>query len=221
IVPRQRRELQAEELRRDAFSLLEVEFARRVIAVKEALHQLSDRTALQAVGIVPVGSGAGGPLDRIDEPLVVSVHAKRAVRGPFDNRSRNRQGREQAEVVHRPKVWDRIQSVRPSEPLNSGRPGCCSLHPRIYGEKGLIPRIFFLLAAMLTEVRKAPLTADGHANRLSRGNPIGGIRPAAPRAARHGDRSDSLRTRPLSPPSGQLSPSASGKAIASLRPPSR
>ena len=45
--------------------------------------------------------------------------------------------------------------------------------------------------------------------------------PEAPRIARQGVRSISLLTRPLSPPSGQLIPSASTKAIASLRPPSR
>src|ERR687889_439238 len=57
--------------------------------------------------------------------------------------------------------------------------------------------------------------------RLLRGNPIGGIRPAAPRAARHGVRSVSVLTRPLSPPSTQLRPSDCRKAIASDRPPSR
>src|SRR3546814_1924262 len=50
---------------------------------------------------------------------------------------------------------------------------------------------------------------------------VGGIRPAAPRATRQGVRSASVRTRPLSPPIVQLSPSSRRKAMASDRPPSR
>ena len=45
-------------------------------------------------------------------------------------------------------------------------------------------------------------------NKFDRGNPFGAIRPLAPRIARHGVRSVSDLTRPLSPPSGQLIPSA-------------
>lgn len=58
-------------------------------------------------------------------------------------------------------------------------------------------------------------------NRLSRGNPVGGIRPAAPRATRHKVRSASVRVRPVSPPIAQLKPSSKRKLVASDRPPSR
>lgn len=57
--------------------------------------------------------------------------------------------------------------------------------------------------------------------RLSRGNPVGGVRPAAPRAVRHSDRSLSVRVRPVSPPIGQLMPSAKTKVVASDKLPSR
>ena len=54
-----------------------------------------------------------------------------------------------------------------------------------------------------------------------RGKPTGAIRPPAPRTARQGVKSLSVRTRPLSPPSAQLSPSLMRIAATSLRPPSR
>lgn len=57
--------------------------------------------------------------------------------------------------------------------------------------------------------------------RLSRGKPVGGVRPAAPRAVRHSDRSLSVRVRPVSPPIGQLMPSANTKVVASDKLPSR
>ena len=57
--------------------------------------------------------------------------------------------------------------------------------------------------------------------RLSRGKPVGGVRPAAPRAARHKERSLSVRVRPVSPPIGQLIPSADTNVVASDRLPSR
>ena len=58
-------------------------------------------------------------------------------------------------------------------------------------------------------------------NLLSRGKPVGGMRPAAPRAVRQGFMSLSVRVRPVSPPIAQLSPSAKVKVIASASPPSR
>ena len=50
---------------------------------------------------------------------------------------------------------------------------------------------------------------------------VGQSAPAAPRAARHGFMSGSVRVRPLSPPIGQLRPSAKRKLVTSARPPSR
>ena len=50
------------------------------------------------------------------------------------------------------------------------------------------------------------ITIVGQPNVFERGNPIGGMRPAAPRAARQGVRSVSVLILPLSPPSAQLSP---------------
>src|SRR3546814_6278469 len=47
-----------------------------------------------------------------------------------------------------------------------------------------------------------------HENRLLLGKPVGGIRPAAPRAVRQPLMSGSVRVRPVSPPIAQLSPSA-------------
>src|SRR3546814_8319587 len=44
--------------------------------------------------------------------------------------------------------------------------------------------------------------------RLFRGQPVGGIRPAAPRATRQGATSVSVRVRPISPPIAPLNPSA-------------
>jgi len=214
------RQLQAKELRRNPFPLLEVEFAEGICPIEEALYRLADRAGLEAIGLVPIGRRARRLLDGVDEALVVGGDVKRAGWHSFDDRGGDRQGAKQAEVVHRLKVGSCIQSVRPPESLDSGRTGRCSLHSIAYEAEGLIPRIFFRLDDMLTEV-VITRRQLAHANRLSRGKPIGGIRPAAPRAARHDDKSLSVRTRPLSPPSGQLSPSASGKATASLRPPSR
>src|SRR3954468_8493179 len=84
-----------------------------------------------------------------------------------------------------------------------------------------LPANLGLLTTTTPPVLVNPRSKLDQANRLLRGKPIGGMRPAAPRAARHGERSVSVRTRPLSPPSAQLSPSASENATESDRPPSR
>src|SRR5437763_11923938 len=76
---RQRGELQAEELRGDALALLQVEFAIGVVTVEEPLDQFPNRAALQAVGLIPIGGGAGGSLDRVDEFVVMSGDSQNPV----------------------------------------------------------------------------------------------------------------------------------------------
>jgi len=61
-------------LRRDALTLLDVELARQVHAVEETLDEIGDRAGLEAVGITPVGCGAGRPLDCVHELFVVRRH---------------------------------------------------------------------------------------------------------------------------------------------------
>jgi lysophospholipase L1-like esterase len=90
----------------------------------------------------------------------------------------------------------------------------CDWHPSLADDRKLAD----LLAPVVMQAAGWKLAQS---KRLLRGKPIGGMRPAAPRAARHGERSLSVRTRPLSPPSAQLSPSLSENAIASDNPPSR
>jgi hypothetical protein len=80
----------------------------------------------------------------------VNRNAKNMIGRALDDRRRDRQRFEQAEIVHSRKVRSRVQSVRPTEPLNCRRPSCCSLHLRFLCAKGLIPRIFFALSDMLT-----------------------------------------------------------------------
>src|SRR6476469_1864469 len=78
---------------------------------------------------------------------------------------------------------------------------------RAMAAEGLIRSIFFPLRPVVNRV-----WLIGHPKRLFRGNPIGGMRPTAPLAARHAVRSLSVRVRPLSPPSAQLKPSLVRKA---------
>src|SRR5205814_6174575 len=160
--------------------LLDVEFAIGIEAVEESLHEFGNWTVLQAIGVVPVGRRASRSIDCLNEPLVMSRHAQGAF-GPYNDRGRDGQGVEQAKLIQHRKVRSRVQSVRPSEPLSSGWAGRCSLHSRFYGQKGLILSIFFPLANILTPVRLR-LGSLAQQKRLFRGKPIGGMRPAAPRA---------------------------------------
>ena len=91
--------------------------------------------------------------------------------------------------------------IRLHAPDGARQPVRCSLHWSGFEREGLIlscspEREWLVSGGFLTYV-----------NLLFLGKPIGGMRPAAPRAARHDVRSVSVRTRPLSPPRAQLSPS--------------
>ena len=121
------------------------------------LDEIGDCAGLEAVGIIPVGCGARRPLYCVYEFFIVRGHAQLPVRRPLDYRCSDRQGTKQAEIVHRFQVGSCIQSVRSAESLNPGRTSCGGLHPGFYGEKGLIPRIFSVLSAMLTTERITPL----------------------------------------------------------------
>ena len=77
------------------------------------------------------------------------------------------------------------------------------------------------IGARLGDFIRSDDPACSQPNGFSFGNPIGGIRPAAPRAVRQGFMSGSVRVRPLSPPIGQDRPSATRKVAAPARPPSR
>ena len=67
----QRRKLDPEIARRNALAVLEVELTANIGAVEEPLQEVGDRPGLQAVGVVPVGRGAGGALDGLEKAAVV------------------------------------------------------------------------------------------------------------------------------------------------------
>ena len=69
--------------------------------------------------------------------------------------------------------------------------------------------------------RRHAFAKPRQSNVLSRGKPVGGIRPAPPRATFHCHISFSVRVRPSLPPIVQLRPSSSVKVVASDSPPSR
>ena len=137
-------------------------------------------------------------------------------RGQPDDRRGDRQRGEQAGIVRRRSGAAWRQIVRPQRARLGTRPsGLLQPACRALCATGLIP------VSLPTRINRRLLIRRWlslSSKRLERGKPIGGIRPAAPRAARHGVRSVSVRTRPLSPPSAQLSPSASANAIASRQP---
>src|SRR5947209_16639049 len=134
--------------------MLDIELSVGIHSIEKALQQFGDGAGLEAIRGVPVEGSAGGPLNGFDEPLVMRRDAQASRAIPLNDCSSNRQCVEQGEIVHRRVVWSRIQSVRPTEPLSSHRPGPCSLHSSLTGRKVLIPSIFFSLADMLTAVRK-------------------------------------------------------------------
>ena len=206
---RKRRQLDPEIPRRNAFAVPEVELAVDIGAVEEAVEQSAIGPSS---GSRPRSSRSrcrSERCDGLDEAVVVGGDVEAAV-GALDDRGGDRQGAEQAGIVRRSRgaVLRLNLSARRCLAAAAGgllQPACSASMARGVNSTYLCPSV-----RCLTDVRLI-----GQAKRLLRGKPIGGMRPAAPRAARHGVRSLSVRTRPLSPPSAQLSPSASANAIAS------
>jgi hypothetical protein len=132
--------------------MLEIELAGSLDTVEEIVKQVGDRTGLEAIGFIPVERRAVRSLDRLDEAAVVRDYLETLVVLPFDDCSSDRKCIEQAEIVRSRQMRSRIQSVRPTEPLNSRRPGRCSLHFRIYGDEGLILGIFLRLLRLINSV---------------------------------------------------------------------
>src|SRR6185369_9637054 len=97
-------------------AVLEVELASGVGAVEEAVDQLADRAVLEAVGLVPIGRGAGRLANGFEEPAVVRGDLE-LLGVALDDRRSDRQGIEQAAVVRSRKVRFRARVVPPPVPL--------------------------------------------------------------------------------------------------------
>ena len=129
--------LEAEEVRRDALTVAEIQFACRLLPFEECMQKVRNRSGFQTIGLIPIERRAGGTLNRVDEALVVRFNLQRSIRQPLDDRSGNREGTEQANTIHERDVRFRVRSVRPPLPWSSGKAGNC-LHQCGFAREGLI-----------------------------------------------------------------------------------
>ena len=117
------------------------------------------------------------------------------------------------------------QAGLPTQMTNRAEPVQTLHHPASYGLLSLLPPGQDLPQYQRQTCPRTGLITRNPlpypSKRLLRGKPLGGRRPAAPRAARHSPMSFSVRTRPLPPPMIQLRPSSSRKVVASASAPSR
>jgi len=83
-------ELNPVELSGNSVTIGKIQLPERVRASEEAVKQIRDRTALEALRVTPVKSGAVGAFNQVDEAAVVRGDFERALLAAFDDRSSNR-----------------------------------------------------------------------------------------------------------------------------------